>query len=72
MFLYKNKIAITGGSGRFGSELKKIKNKYNLLYPNKTKLNILNLNNIKKYLKKEFLQFFGNHQMIPLKLCYKY
>ena len=27
MFLYKNKIVITGGSGRFGSELKKIKNK---------------------------------------------
>ena len=43
MFLYKNKIVITGGSGRFGSELKKIKNKYKLLFPNKRKLNILNL-----------------------------
>jgi len=53
MFLYKNKIVVTGGSGRFGSELKKIKNKYILLYPKKTKLNILNLNSIKKYLKKE-------------------
>ena len=51
MSLYKNKIVITGGSGRFGSELKKIKNKYKLLFPNKRKLNILNLNNIKKYLK---------------------
>ena len=51
MFLYKNKIVITGGSGRFGSELKKIKNKYKLLFPNKRKLNILNLKNIKKYLK---------------------
>ena len=51
MFLYKNKIVITGGSGRFGSELKKIKNKYKLLFPNKHKLNILNLENIKKYLK---------------------
>jgi len=30
MFLYKNKIVITGGSGRFGSKLKKIKNKYKL------------------------------------------
>ena len=51
MFLYKNKIVITGGSGRFGSELKKIKNKYKLLFPNKRKLNILNLKTIKKYLK---------------------
>ena len=51
MFLYKNKIVITGGSGRFGSELKKIKNKYKLLFPNKRKLNILNSNSIKKYLK---------------------
>ena len=51
MFLHKNKIVITGGSGRFGSELKKIKNKYKLLFPNKHKLNILNLENIKKYLK---------------------
>ena len=51
MFLYKNKIVITGGSGRFGSELKKIKNKYKLLFPNKRKLNILNSKNIEKYLK---------------------
>ena len=49
MFLYKNKIVITGGSGRFGSELKKIKNKYKLLFPNKHKWNILNLKNITKY-----------------------
>ena len=53
MFLYKQKIVVTGGSGRFGTELKKVKNKYNLLYPSKTKLNVLNFNNIKKYLKKE-------------------
>ena len=51
MFLYKNKIVITGGSGRFGSELKKIKNKYKLLFPNKRRLNILNSKNIEKYLK---------------------
>ena len=51
MFLHKNKIVITGGSGRFGSELKKIKNKYKLLFPNKRKLNISNSKNIKKYLK---------------------
>ena len=53
MSLYKNKIVITGGSGRFGSELKKRKNKYKLLFPSKHKLNILNLKNIKKYLKLE-------------------
>ena len=51
MSLCKNKIVITGGSGRFGSELKKIKNKYKLLFPNKHQLNILNSENIKKYLK---------------------
>jgi len=51
MFLYKNKIVVTGGSGRFGSKLKKVKNKYKLLFPNKHKLNILKLNSIEKYLK---------------------
>ena len=50
MFLYKNKIVITGGSGRFGSELKKINNKYKIFFPNKHKLNILNLRHINKYL----------------------
>ena len=52
MFLYKQKIVVTGGSGRFGTELKKVKNKYNLLYPSKTKLNVLNFNNIKKRIEK--------------------
>ena len=51
MSLYKNKVVITGCSGRFGSELKKIKNKYKLLFPNIWKLNILNSKTIKKYLK---------------------
>ena len=51
MFLYKNKIVVTGGSGRFGSKLKKVRNKYKLLFPNKHKLNILKLNSIEKYLK---------------------
>jgi len=53
MFLYKQKIVVTGGSGRFGSELKKVKNKYTLLYPSKFQLNVLNFNNIKKYLNKK-------------------
>jgi dTDP-4-dehydrorhamnose reductase len=51
MSLYKNKIVVTGGDGRFGSVLKKVNSKYNLIFPSKIKLNILNFNNIIKYLK---------------------
>ena len=46
------KIIVTGGSGRFGSVLKKIKNKNKVFFPNKKQLNILNYKNIEKYLKK--------------------
>ena len=48
-----NLIVVTGGSGRFGSILKnyKLKNK-NYFFPSKNELNILNVNSIKKYLKK--------------------
>ena len=52
MSLYKNRIVVTGGTGRFGSELKKIKNKYELLFPTKQKLNILKSKTIDNYLKK--------------------
>ena len=48
-----NKIVITGGSGRFAQSLKKIKSKYNFIYPSTKSLNIINLNSIKKFLKKE-------------------
>jgi len=51
MFLYKNKIVVTGGSGRFASVLKKTKTKYNLFFPTKKQLNILKPKTIKKYLK---------------------
>jgi len=51
MFLYKNKIVITGGTGRFAQELKKIKNEYDLVFPKKKKLDILNFALTKKYLK---------------------
>jgi dTDP-4-dehydrorhamnose reductase len=51
MFLYKNKIVITGGTGRFAQELKKIKNEYDLIFPKKKKLDILNFALTKKYLK---------------------
>ena len=48
----KKKIIITGGSGRFGSVLKKSKNKFIMFFPNRKELNILSLNSIKNYLKK--------------------
>ena len=51
MLLYKNRIVVTGGTGRFGQELKKIKSKYKLLYPRKKVLNILKTNSISKYLR---------------------
>ena len=51
MLLYKNRIVITGGTGRFGQELKKIKSKNKLFFPKKKELNILKVNSIAKYLK---------------------
>ena len=48
----KNKVVVTGGSGRFAQNLKKIKSKYKFIYTSKNQLNILNYNSIKKYLKK--------------------
>ena len=51
MSLYKNRIVITGGTGRFGLELKKIKNRYELFFPSKNELNILKLESIQAYLK---------------------
>ena len=47
----KFKIVVTGGSGRFGGLLKKSVGK-NYFFPNKKKLNILNLNSTIKYLSK--------------------
>lgn len=48
----KKKIVVTGGTGRFAVALKKTKNNYNFIFPNKNQLNINNFNSIKKYLKK--------------------
>ncbi len=48
----KKKIIITGGSGRFGSILKKKKSSYQVLFPKKKNLNILYLSTIRAYLKK--------------------
>ncbi len=50
MSLYKNKIVIIGGSGRFGKVLSKVKTNYHTFYPSKKELDILSLKSIKKYL----------------------
>ena len=34
------KVLVTGGSGRFGSALRKIKTKYKIIYPTKKQLDI--------------------------------
>ena len=48
----KRKIVVTGGTGRFGSVLKKTKFNYLFLFPKKNKLNITKFDTIKRYLKK--------------------
>jgi dTDP-4-dehydrorhamnose reductase len=48
----KYKIVITGGSGRFGSILKKNYKSNKLFYPKKLQLNILSTTSIERYLKK--------------------
>ncbi len=48
----KKKIVITGGSGRFGTYIKKFKSNYDIFFPSKRQLNILNEKNIKNYLKR--------------------
>lgn len=48
----KKKIVVTGGTGRFGTYLKNIKNKNKIYFPDKKKFNISNKKNIKNYLDK--------------------
>ena len=47
-----NKIIFTGGSGRFGSVLKKNKTKYKVFFPTKKKLDITNYKKSFNYIKK--------------------
>ena len=47
----KKRILVTGGSGRFGTVLKKLKSNYEMLFPSKTILDITNLRSIQKYIK---------------------
>ena len=46
------KIVVTGGTGRFGNVLKKIKSNYNIFFPKKNEFNILDYKNIIKYVEK--------------------
>jgi len=46
------KILVSGGNGRFATELKKIKTNLDFLYLNKKQFNILNFNSIVKTIKK--------------------
>ncbi len=46
------KIVISGGSGRFGTYLKKISTKHKLFFPSKKQLNILDEKSIYKYLQR--------------------
>ena len=54
MLLHKNRIVVTGGTGRFASALKRVKTKYSVLYPSKSNLNILKENSIINYLERRF------------------
>ena len=47
------KIVITGGSGRFGKELKKYKSKHRIFFPEKKDLDILDIKKVRKYLQKK-------------------
>ena len=47
----KKRILVTGGTGRFGTILKKLKTNYEMLFPSKTILDITNFRSIQKYIK---------------------
>ena len=53
MYLYKNRIVVTGGTGRFAQEIKKVKTKFNVHFPSKKELNILNLKSISNFLRRK-------------------
>ena len=47
----KNKIIFTGGGGRFGKVLKKIKTNYSLYFPTRAQLDIVKIKSIENYVK---------------------
>jgi dTDP-4-dehydrorhamnose reductase len=60
MSIFKKKIVVSGGSGRFGQIIKKNSKKFNFLFffPKKKELNILKINSIRKYLKYKKPKYF--------------
>ncbi len=49
----RKKIVITGGTGRFGSALKKIKTNHKLICPTRKQMDITKINSIKSFLKRK-------------------
>ena len=47
----KKKILVTGGTGRFGTVLKKLKTNYEILFPSKKILDVTKYKSIQKYIK---------------------
>ena len=47
----KKRILVTGGTGRFGSIIKKLKTNHEMFFPSKKSLDITNFNSIKKFIK---------------------
>mgnify|MGYP001174999545 FL=1 len=54
----KKVIIFTGGTGRFASEFKKIKNNFKVYYPSKSKVDILKLHSIIKFIKEKKPNYF--------------
>ena len=55
----KKRILVTGGTGRFGSILKRLKTNYELLFPSKITLDITNLKSLQKYMKVNYGVIIG-------------
>ena len=54
----KKVIIFTGGTGRFVSEFKKIKNNFKVYYPSKRKVDILKFHSITKFIKEKKPNYF--------------
>ena len=66
------KILITGGNSRFGVELKKNFYGPNIFYKNKKGLNILNINSIRKNLRKHKINLLASSLLYFLSSVYIY
>ena len=62
----KKKIIISGGSGRFGSVIKKFNTIHKIYFPSKNEFNILKTSQMNSYIKKKKTRF-GNTSCWSLK-----